>query len=104
MLHDVGAVADDARSQDLALRQLDVLPDLPFVFMARIGGFDEVGAGTNLENEIDNLPQRDIGRVRSWPASPANVVAHAIFGDALQSMVQDVDVAAYPSVVVIEAC
>src|SRR3984893_18316044 len=103
MLHDVGAVADDARSQDLSLRQFNVLPYPPFVFMAGIGGFNQVCASTDLENEIDNLPERDIGRVRSWPASPANVVAHAIFGDSLQSMVQDVDVAAYPSVVVIEA-
>ena len=56
MLHDVCAVADDARGQDFAFRQLDVLPDAPFVFVARIGGFDEIGAGADFENEIDDFP------------------------------------------------
>src|SRR5579863_1015102 len=88
VLHDVRAVADDAGGQDLAFRQLDVLPDAPFVFVAGIGGFDKVSAGADLENKVDDLSQRNVRRVRSRPASPADVVAHAIFRDSLQSIVQ----------------
>src|ERR1700674_1747738 len=66
MLHDVRAVAYDAWGQYLAFGQLDVFPDSPFVFVAGIGGLDEVGASTDLENEIHDLPQRNIRRVRSW--------------------------------------
>ena len=40
VLHDACAVADDARGQDLAFRQLDVLPDAPFVFVAGIGALE----------------------------------------------------------------
>src|SRR5579864_9192937 len=98
MLHDICAMADDAGGQDLAFRQLDILPDAPFVFMTWIGGLDEVRAGADLENEIDDFPQRNVGRVRSRPASPANVVAHTVFRDSFQGMVQDVDMAGDPSV------
>ena len=56
VLHDVCAVADDSWGQNLAVRQLDVFPDAPFVFVARIGGLDEVGAGADLENQVYDLP------------------------------------------------
>ena len=103
MFDDVRAVADDAGNQDLAFRQFDVLPDPPFVFVARIGGLDEIGAGADFQNEIDDLPQGNVGRVRTGPASPADVIAHAIFGNSLQRMVQHFDVAGQPAVVVVEA-
>ena len=35
--------------------------------------------------------QRDIGGVRAVPAAPADVIAHAVLGDALQRMVQHFD-------------
>ena len=75
MLDDVCAVADDAGGQDLAFRQLDVLPDAPFVFVAGIGGFDEVGAGADLENEIDDLSsaeRRSCAARASFPSKRGN--------------------------------
>src|SRR4029453_3177748 len=44
MLDDIGRVADDARDQHLAWRQLDRSPDHPFVLVARIGGLELIGA------------------------------------------------------------
>ena len=43
MFDDVGRVADDARDEQLAVGQLDVLPDAPFVLMADIARFDRIG-------------------------------------------------------------
>ncbi len=43
MLDDVGGVADDARKEDLAVGQLDVLPDLPFVLVPDIARLERVG-------------------------------------------------------------
>ena len=42
VLHQVRGVADHARHQDLAVRQLDVLPDLPLVLVAHVGRLDAV--------------------------------------------------------------
>src|SRR5262244_820541 len=42
MLHEVAGVADHAGDEDLALRQLHVLPHAPLVLVARVGGLDRV--------------------------------------------------------------
>ena len=36
VLDRIGVVADDARDEDFALWQLDVLPEMPFVRVARV--------------------------------------------------------------------
>ena len=51
VLDDVGGVADHARREQLAVGQLDVLPDAPLVLVARVGVLVEVGAGVDLEDE-----------------------------------------------------
>src|SRR5579862_5340325 len=103
MFHDICTVTDYTGGQNLALRQLDVLPDAPFMFVAGVGGFDEVGSGADLENEIGDFSERHVGRMRPGPASPADVVADAVFRDSFQGVVQDIDVATHPPVVIIKA-
>ena len=46
MLDHVGRVADDAGQDQLAVGQLDVLPDAPFVLMADVAGLERIGAGS----------------------------------------------------------
>ena len=46
MLDDVGGVAHDAGQDQLVVGQLDVVPHLPLVLVADIGGLERVGAGT----------------------------------------------------------
>jgi hypothetical protein len=41
VLHDVGLVVDHPGDEDLALREPDVLPDLPLVLVAGVGGLDQ---------------------------------------------------------------
>src|ERR1700680_4862494 len=72
MLDHVGAVADNAGRQHLAVGQLNVLPDTPFVLVARISRLNEIGARPDLENKIDYLLEGNVGRVRSRPTDPAN--------------------------------
>ena len=78
MLDHIGGVADDAGNEHLALRQLDVFPHLPFMLVARIGAFDDIGADFHAEDEIDDVLQRHVGGVRARPAAPADVIADAV--------------------------
>src|SRR5215470_15329500 len=82
VLEDIGCVTDDARNQDLALRQLRILPDLPLVLVADIAGLDHIGLRLHLEQEIDDILQRDVALMRSVPAAPANMEANAILGNS----------------------
>lgn len=40
VLDNIGGVADHTGNEDLALRKLDLAPDLPLVLMARVTGLD----------------------------------------------------------------
>src|SRR5262245_26043107 len=73
-------VGDDARDEDLASRKLDAFPDVVLVLVARVGRLEREGARLDLENDLHDLPQRRIRRVGAVPASPAHVIAHAVFG------------------------
>ena len=64
VLHHVGRVADHARDDKLALRQLQVLPDSPFVLVADIAGLERIGTGVDGQHDIDDVAHRDVGGVR----------------------------------------
>src|SRR5262249_10545618 len=78
VLHHVAAVAADAGDEDLAIRQLDVAPDLPLVLVAWVGRFDGVGLRRDLQHEVDDVLELDVAGVRAVPATPADVVADAV--------------------------
>src|SRR5216684_5213010 len=103
MFDHIGSVADDTGGEHLAIGQLDMFPNLPFVLVPWIRGLDEISAGTYLENEIDDLLQGNIGGVGAGPASPANVITNAVLWDAFESMVQHFDMADEPATVILEA-
>ena len=69
----------------------DVLPHRPFVLVARIGLLDAVGADLHLQQQVDDVLQRHVEGVRAVPASPADVIARALLGNAAQRMVERVD-------------
>src|SRR5262249_11314860 len=81
MFHYRGRVRDDAGYQDLALRQLDVLPDSPFVRMARRRRFHGVGLSLDTEQEVHDVAEAQVVDMRTLPAAPAEVVAHSVLGD-----------------------
>ena len=104
MFHHIGGVTDDARDQCLALRQLHLLPHLPFVRVTRIGAFDHVGPDLHLEDEVDDVLERHVGGVRSGPASPTDVIPHAIGGQPFDRLIEHLHVQGQPFAVIGEAC
>src|SRR5271165_1715415 len=81
MLDNVGGVADDTWDQDFAFGQLDIPPDLPLVLVTDIAGLDRERPGPHLQQNVDDRFQRQVGGVRSVPASPADMIADPILGE-----------------------
>ncbi len=102
VLDDVGSVADHPRHQDFPWRQLDALPDAPLVLVARVGALDEIGAGADFQDQVDDVLQRHVGGMRAGPAAPADVVADFFFRYPLQRGVGDVDLQLEPAAVVLQ--
>ena len=103
MLDDIRRVADHARNEHLALRQLDGLPDPPFVLVTRIGALDDESADLHAEDQIDDVLERHVGRVRPGPASPADVIADAIDRQAGDRVVEHLDLQRQPFAVIRKA-
>src|SRR5581483_6845871 len=78
MFDDIGGVTDRSGQNDLALRQLDVLPHRPLMLVANVAGFEGVGLALHGEHDLDNIAHWNIGGVRPVPASPAQVKADAV--------------------------
>ena len=55
MLDEVGGVGDDPRDQQLTVRQFDILPDAPFMFVTRVAGFKLIGTGLHSEHDVDYM-------------------------------------------------
>ena len=55
MLDDVGCVTDNPGDEYLACRKLYMLPDVPLVFVTRIGGLNQIGAGAYSEKEVHDI-------------------------------------------------
>src|SRR5262249_40060403 len=99
---DIGAMTDHARNQNLAWGKFHVFPDLPLVFVPRIGRFNKVRTRANFQDEIDDLAQGNVGSVRSRPTAPTDVISHTVFRDSLKGVVQQLNVTGEPTMVVIE--
>ncbi len=91
VLHHVGGVGDHARNEDLAGGELHLLPHRDLVLVARIGALDQEGLRLHLQQEIDDVVELEIVGMRAVPASPAEMVAHAVFRDVAQSVVERLD-------------
>src|SRR3954467_3134728 len=99
MLDDVGGVTDHAGNQRRILRQLELFPQSPFMLVARIGELDRVSAGAYLQHEVGDILERDVGRVRAGPTSPADMVPDLVARQSLDGMVDDLDLPPPPTAV-----
>ena len=91
MLDAVRRVGDDARDDDLARRELDVLPNVILVLVARVRGLQGERSCLDLEDDGRDLAQRRVRRVGPVPAPPAHVVADPVFRQARERVVQRLD-------------
>ena len=96
VLHHVGDMADHARNENLVLGQFRAFPDTPLVLVPRVRPFNHIGAGIDLEDQVDNILERHVGDVRAGPTAPAHVVAHPVGGDAAQRVVEHLHMHAHP--------
>src|SRR6516162_11908486 len=91
MFDHVGGVADDARQDQLLVWQLHLLPYPPFVLMPHVASLKRIGLTLNRQHHINDVAHGYVGRVRTMPATPAEMEADAIPGHALDGMVERLD-------------
>ena len=53
--NEIAGGVDDSGNQYLAVWQFHVLPNFPFVGMARIGCLNGVGASVDLQHQVNNI-------------------------------------------------
>src|SRR6266404_8220505 len=61
------------------------------MLVAHIGGLEGIGLRLHLEDQIDDVLERQIMGMRPVPAAPAQVIAHLILGNAGEQVVDGVD-------------
>ncbi len=91
MLHQIGGVTDDAGNQDLAVRQLQVFPDAPFMAVAHIAGLERIGLAVQLQHQVREVAELDVVDVRAVAAAPAGVEADAVLRQAADGVVDQLD-------------
>ena len=68
-----------------------VAEDGPFVAVAGVGGLEEEVAGADLHQDREDLGHVDVADVRALVVAPADVDADAVLGDAVERVVQRLD-------------
>src|ERR1700751_865617 len=91
MFDNVGGMANNPWDKYLALRKFYLLPHAPFVLVAHIGGLNQISTGAYLEQQADDILERQIRRVRPVPPTPADLIAPAILWNVRQRMVERLD-------------
>src|SRR5271169_487157 len=91
MFHHIGRMGDDARNEDFAGRQLDLFPHRILMLVPRVGALDEKSLRPDLEHDVGDALEFEIIGVRAVPAAPAQMIAHAIFRDVAQRMIERLD-------------
>jgi hypothetical protein len=86
-------VCDDARDENLAVGQLDVLPHLPFVLVPRVSGFERIRLRPNFEDKINQRLEGHVRRVRCVPAAPAHMIAHPILRNSGERVIEQLNAA-----------
>ena len=92
MLDDVARVGDHPRHELLAFRQLDFLPQVVLVLVARVRRFEAVRAGVHLEHVTDDVRQRRLVDARALVDAVAGVKAHLLRRNPAQAPVDRLDV------------
>ena len=103
MLDDVRGMGDDPGNERLALGQFDALPNPPFVLVARVGGFERIGAGVDPQHDVDDVLQLHVVDARPDIDAVAGVVADALLWQAAQRVVERVDPYTRPFAAILDA-
>jgi hypothetical protein len=66
------------------------------VLVADVARFERIGLRLHLQDQIDNIFERNVGLVWPVPAAPADVIANAILGNIAQRMIERLDLRGRP--------
>jgi hypothetical protein len=61
------------------------------MLVPHIGGLEGIGLRLHLEDQIDDVLERQIVGVRAMLAAPTQVIAHALLGNAGERVIDGVD-------------
>jgi hypothetical protein len=82
-------VRDDAGDQQLAVRQLRLLPHPPLVLVPRVAGLEGIGAGVDAEHNVDDVLQIEVVHPRTHIDAVTGVIAHPLGRDAGERVVRE---------------
>ena len=91
MFDDIAAMSDHSGDQDLAVRQFRSFPDMILMLVARVGGFEGVGAGIYFQDQIDDFFQRRVVDARPFVDAIAGVKANLFGWNAAQGVIDRLD-------------
>jgi len=91
VLNEVARVADNSWHKRLPVRQLVILPHMPLVLMAGIGGLDRIAFGVYREDVVENVPKRNVVFVRTVVATSAHMEAYSLGRDSSQRLIERLD-------------
>src|SRR5437867_467947 len=86
VLDNVAGVTDHAWDEHLAFRELDVLPHMPFVRVARVCCLKRIGPGVDAQDEIDDILQGCVIDAGAFIDAVARVEAYLLWRDAPESV------------------
>ena len=78
-------------TRTFSVGQLDVSPDFPLVLVTDVAGLDRVSTNANLKQDVDDVPERQVGGMRPVPAAPADLIADPILGQTTEGVVEGFD-------------
>ena len=91
VLHQIGRMADHARYEDFPGGQLDVLEDMVFVLVARVRRFEGIGAGVDLQHDVDDILEIHFVDARTDIDAVAGMEADFLGRDAAERVIDHFD-------------
>src|SRR6202049_492725 len=91
MLNENRTLRDDAWNDRFPFRQLDRLPEPPFMFVAWIRRLERISARSHAQNDIDNVPQLHVVDPRTKVDAVAGMISDLLFGDTSERMIERLD-------------
>jgi len=96
VLNEIRFRLDDPGNNDLALRQLDLLEQGPFMRVARVRSLELDRRWPRCKRDIDDLGEWHVAMVRPLVIAPAQMHPHALRRDRGERMIQRLDMEPRP--------
>ena len=88
MLDEVGRGVEHTGDDHLVVRQAHLAEHHPLVLVTRVGAFEGERLRARLEDDAEDLAERDVTVVRALVVAPAEMQAHAVGRDVAQRVIQ----------------